>query len=195
VVLPEGITVHRFSIRLTLDEQTRNYLQQRRNHSYESAHTMRRMEVIRRSLAGENGLLVMHLDTHRDDTGSIIQMLANDRTTSENRRIELIRELIDKGFIQDADLDAFTRSLVQQSTLALGAPSGAPQLGALTSPAVVPGVVVPPAQVAATPPERTSAAPAPQPEPQSPPEPQPSTSDNEKQSGGVTTWKQVGRSQ
>jgi hypothetical protein len=193
LALPEGITVHRFSVRLTLDEQTRNYLQQQRNHGYESAHTMRQLQLTERALAGENGLLVMHLTNHREDTASIIQLLANDRTTNENRRIELIRELIDKGFIQDADLDAFTRSLVQQSTAAFAAPSGAPQFGALTSSphtgGVVPGAVAQPTPIAAPQFTPTSQVPA----PPTPAETQQSTSDENKRSGGVAEWTRVGK--
>lgn len=197
VALPEGITVFRFSIRLTLDEQTRNYLQQQRNHGYETAHSLRQMELTRRSLAGENGLLVMHLTQHRDDTASIIQMLENERATNESRCIELFRELIDKGLIQDVDLDGFTRSLVQQRTLALGTPSGLPQIGAVTGASAVITPAAQPMPITAAPVQATDpfSAQGQATAPHAVADPPQSAKASVPPKGGVTKWKPVGKSQ
>jgi hypothetical protein len=181
ISLPEGITVHRFAVHLTLDAQTREYLQKSRNHVYEEDLDQRRLEATRRALAGDNALLVMHLMNNRDDTASVIDLLAKDRNTSEQRRIDLFRELLTKGVIQDADLDELTRALVKQNTTAvLGYPAGAPQVGP-SSISLAPSTVVHPTQqqtALTAEPERTAA--------QHTPVPNTST-------GGVAAWKSVGK--
>lgn len=185
VTLSEGITVHRFAARLTLDAQTRAYLQQSRNHDYEASLDQRRIEATRRALDGDNALLVLHLSKHRDDTSSIIDILAKDRNTSEQRRIELFRELLAKGVIQDVDLDELIRALVKQSTAAvLDGPAGAPKIGSasgqFSTATIVPGAI------------------APVPALETAPEPVPaqaelSTSQPSTANGGVATWKPVGK--
>ncbi len=118
--LPEGITVNRFAARLTLDDKTRALLQTRRDTGYESDIEQARIEATRRALKGDNGLLIMHLTTHRGDTGSLINLIKQDRDASEQRRGDLLRELLDRKIIQNTDLDDLARALVQQSTTALG---------------------------------------------------------------------------
>lgn len=182
--LPEGITVHRFAVHLALDTQTREYLQRSRNHGYETDLDRRRLEATRSALAGDNALLVLHLMRHSDDTGSIIDLLAKDRNTSEQRRIDLFRELLDKGVIQDADLDELTTALVKQSTsTVLSHPAGMPQIDSLTgqsSMTVIPGAAVPLAQ------QQSPPAVEPKHGGQHPP-------DNGTTPDGVAAWKSVGK--
>lgn len=146
VVLPEGLEVHRFAVRLEIDQKTREYMQQLRNHDYETDIGSRRIEATRRALEGDNALLVLHLTEHKGDTSSVIDILAKDRNTSTQQRIDMFKELLDKGVIQDIDLEELTRTLVKQSTVAVQTvPTGVPQIGESTSqmPAgqVVPGAV------------------------------------------------------
>jgi hypothetical protein len=134
VVLPEGIEVHRFAVLLELDHKTRDYKQQLRNHGYEADLGSRRMEATRRALEGDNALLVLHLTEHKGDTSSVIDILAKDRNTSAQQRIDMFKDLLDKGVIQDIDLDELTRTLVKQSTVAVQTvPTGIPQIGESTS--------------------------------------------------------------
>ncbi|MFD1151563.1 hypothetical protein [Saccharothrix hoggarensis] len=195
--LPEGITVHRFAARLTLDETTRRLLQEHRNTGYESEIEQRRIEATRRALDGDNALLVLHLTKHKEDTASLITMIAQDRHSSEQRRMDLLRDLVERKIIQDVDLDDFSRTLIQQSTTSLaGGYTGPPQLNGPR--AVGPAPVVNAVPVVEAPAVNGPAvngpgvnahgvaAPAPQPGRSGPQESKGSPS------GGVTGWKPVG---
>jgi hypothetical protein len=184
VVLPEGITVHRFAVQLTLDAQTRGYLQTKRNSVYESEIEQQRINATRRALDGDNGLLMMHLAHNRGDTGVVIEMINRDRHASEQRRIELFKDLLGSGVIQDIDLDDLTRALVRQSTqLVQGGPGPMPGLGPGT-PAVTPAPLpIGPAPGQVVPGQVVSAEPGSE---QSPPA-------RTEAEGQVVRWRSVGK--
>jgi hypothetical protein len=129
IMLPEGLCVYRFALRLRLDEQTRSHLQELQNARYESQIEQVRIDATRRALDGDNALLVWHLVQHRGDTGSIIKLIAHDRESSEQQRSQLLKDLLAQGVVQDADLDDLARALIERSTDSVLHPvAGQPQI-------------------------------------------------------------------
>lgn len=194
MTLPEGIAVHRFSVRLSLDDATRRLLQERRNVYLEGDIERLRIDATRRALNGDNALLMLHLTRHRDDTSSVIDLINRDHTASAQQRTELIKDLLNRGVIQDTDLDELTRALIQQSTTAtLGGqlPTIASGVAAVQLPAapVVNGQVAAPAATAATPANPAVPQPTPAPAAAAVPAAGPTSGDG----GGVTGWTPVGK--
>lgn len=177
-VLPEGITIYRFSARLTLDDATRTILQSRRNAQYQGETEQLRIEATSRALSGDNGLLLLHLARHPDDTSSVIDLIAQHHKATDQQRIELIKDLVDRNIIQDVDLEDFSRALLQQGTSAvLGGQSLSAQLGRGTT-AQLPAPTAIGGTAASPPPTPPTSSPA-------------STGTGTGKSGGVTSWKPI----
>ncbi|WP_328618430.1 hypothetical protein OHS18_22845 [Amycolatopsis sp. NBC_00355] len=182
ITLPEGITIYRFSVRLTLDDSTRTILQGKRNVRYQGEIEQLRVEATGRALSGDNGLLLLHLTRHPDDTSSVIELITQHHKATDKQRIELIQDLVDRKIIQDVDLEEFARALVRQGTSAV---QGGPGLPALLGPSTSTPVPAPPlVSGTITPPTAPMAA---------APQSQAPTGTSAGKSGGVTSWKPVGK--
>lgn len=129
-VLPEGITVHRFAARLSLDDTTKEALQALR--AAQRSNTLatitqgeldiqqerglrrqqQRMEAIQAAVHGNYDLVAIHLSQHPEDTGSLINMIRSDYQTNEERRDRLIGELLKRDLIQDIDVGDLNSALL-----------------------------------------------------------------------------------
>ncbi|MGH3942192.1 MAG: hypothetical protein ACRDTG_26935 [Pseudonocardiaceae bacterium] len=129
-VLPEGITVHRFAARLSLDDTTKKALQELR--AAQRSNTLatvtqggldieqerglrrqqQRMEAIQAAVHGNYDLVAIHLSQHPEDTGSLINMIRSDYQTNEERRDRLIGELLKRDLIQDIDVGDLNSALL-----------------------------------------------------------------------------------
>jgi hypothetical protein len=147
ITLPEGITVHRFSARLGMDEATIKATREMRAAHHgsslaavkssgtqgvqdiEQEGTLRRqhqrMEAIQAAMRENYDLVAIHLSQHPDDTGSLINMIRSDYQANEERRDKLIVELLQRGLIQDIDVGALNSALL--STAADSYRSGPPR--------------------------------------------------------------------
>lgn len=143
-VLPEGITVYHFSARLTLDDSARVYQQARvaagreadleqigwcgdldRARHDEKVAGVRR-DAIRQALKGDNDLLIYHLAQDPGASGAIIDMIRTDRSSTEQQRITLLKELIDRNMIQDVDLDELRSALLSETAQGLRRSTNSP---------------------------------------------------------------------
>jgi hypothetical protein len=147
VVLPEGITIHQIRPQLTLDEATRNAGHARAAAEHdgslavikgrtavaaahhesnimniqqqgELARRQQSLEAIQSALSGNYDPIALHLAQHPEQTGELINMIRTDVRENEQRRDGLIRELIQKGLIQDIDVGDLTSSLLNNAASA-----------------------------------------------------------------------------
>jgi hypothetical protein len=134
ITLPEGITVHRFSAQLKMDDGSLKAIQQLRAAQHENSiatvksggaqevqdieqdgslrRQRERMEAIQAAVRGNYDLVAIHLSQHPDDTGSLINMIRSDYQTGEERRDRMILELLKRGLIQDIDVGDMNSALL-----------------------------------------------------------------------------------
>jgi hypothetical protein len=146
-ILPEGITVHRFFARLGMDDATRKSIQEIFGAQHDNVtaavkstgeqvvrdieqegdlrRNQQRMEAMQAAMQGNYHLLAIHLSQHPDDTGSLINMIRSVYQTNEERRDNMITELLKHDLIQDIDIDELNSALL--STAAESYRSGPPR--------------------------------------------------------------------
>lgn len=134
ITLPEGITVHRFSARLRMDNARVTAIREMRAAQHDSSlaalrssgaqevqdieqdGTLRRqrqrMEAVQAAIRGNFDLVAIHLAQHPDDTGSLINMIRSDHQASEERRDRMILELLKRDLIQDIDVGDLNQALL-----------------------------------------------------------------------------------
>jgi hypothetical protein len=200
ITLPEGITVHRFFARVGMDEATRKAIQELRAGQRDSSlaavkssgaqrvqdieqkaalrRQHQRMEAIQAAMHGNYDLVAIHLSQHPDDTGTLINMIRSDYQSNEERRDNLITELLKRDLIQDIDVDDLNSALL--TTAANSYRSGPPR--AINLPRLT------------TLPNTLTSSPAATPQPAPPATPPPATgSDNGQHSStsGVVGWRRL----
>ncbi|MGH3695161.1 MAG: hypothetical protein ACRDRX_14440 [Pseudonocardiaceae bacterium] len=132
--LPEGITIHRFSAQLNMDDGTLKAILELRTARHEGSlaaiksggeqevqkieqegslrRQEQRIEAVRAAMRGNYDLVAIHLSQHPDDTGSLINMIRSDYQTSEERRDRMIMEMLKRDLIQDIDVVGFNSALL-----------------------------------------------------------------------------------
>lgn len=166
IVLPEGITVYQVRPQLTIDEATRSAGQARAaarhegtlavikgDHAVAETHReselldlrqkaeLRRrqeaLDAVQSALRGNYDPIALHLAQHPDQTQQLVELIRTDFQQKEERRDELIKDLVKEKLIQDIDVGDLTSSL-------LGNAADAYQVGPqrnIGAPPVVRGVV------------------------------------------------------
>ncbi|MGY0236941.1 hypothetical protein [Longispora urticae] len=61
---------------------------------------------------GDGALLAMHLGRNPDDTGKVITMIAENNSLNNKARVDLLTQMIDKGHIQEADMDGLRPEII-----------------------------------------------------------------------------------
>ncbi len=134
IVLPEGITVHRFFARLGMDNATIKAIQELRAGQRDSSlaavkssgaqrvqdieqkgtlhRQHQRMEAIEAARRGNYDLVAIHLGQHPGDTGTLINMIHSDYQANEERRDSMIAELLKRDLIQDIDVVGLNSALL-----------------------------------------------------------------------------------
>jgi hypothetical protein len=135
VVFPEGITVYRFAAFLSLDAQTQDALQRKRatehdidlarkTHELEQlrAHNQweleqGRMAAVQLALKGDNGLLVLHMTQHPEDTEGVLRMVAESHERNRSDAFAMFKSMAEHGLLQNIDVqdirDENLRNLLQ----------------------------------------------------------------------------------
>lgn len=138
--LDGGLTVTRLSLRLTLDERQSGAAVEVDADIQAGRLAGSRVQRLRNLLDGDESFLLLHLAQHPDDTGSVLQMLAAARERGEQSRLGLLDRMLDRGFIQDADIGPLRDSIL-----------GNPNASALPPGRPVPPAALPPGPVPAQP--------------------------------------------
>lgn len=127
-----GLTVTWLSIRLALDERQSEAAVEIDVDAHTGQLARSRVQRLRGLLDGDESFLLLHLAQHPDDTGSVLQILASSRERNEQVRLGLLDRMLDRGFIQDADIGPLRDSILGTP----GAVALPPSRPVLTSPHV-----------------------------------------------------------
>lgn len=119
--LTQGITVTAAAARFrgdsTLDVGTKALDED----SLQGALELQRVTRLKDRLAnGDNALLLEHLLQHPEDTPTLINMIAASNQQDQAVRLGLLKDLMDRGMITDADLDGFRAALLGGTALPVG---------------------------------------------------------------------------
>ncbi len=161
ITLPEGITVHRFSAQLSMDDTTIESIHELRSVQHRGSlnavqssgaqevwnielegdlhRQHQRMEAIQAAMRGNYTLAAIHLSRHPDDTGSLINMIRSDYQANDERRDRMILELLKQGQIQDIDTEGLNSALL--SAAADSYQSGPPRAIGLPPPTALPSAL------------------------------------------------------
>lgn len=200
ITLPEGITVHRFSARLSMDDATIESIHELRSAQHGSSlaavqssgaqgvqdieqegelhRQHQRLEAIQAAMRGNYTLAAIHLSRHPDDTGSLINMIRSDYQANDERRDRMILELLKQGQIQDIDTEGLNSALL--SAAADSYQSGPPRAIGLPPPTALPSALTSSSSTTPQPVVLPAAAP-------------PAAADNGQQSSssGVVGWRRL----
>jgi hypothetical protein len=130
--LGEGIEIVRYSLRLKIDQRMHERVTNlddvghvRAIRRVEGAMTGDRVGELKELWDQGEALIFLHLAKNPGDTASIMEMIARSRERDDQSRLGLLDRLLEKGFIQDADVGPL-REHILGATPAIAAPFGAP---------------------------------------------------------------------
>lgn len=140
-----GILVDRVTAQVTLDDAAGEYLRRRTEierasmieqlqqpraraaQAYKWELELDRVEAVARALAGDFGLIAIHLDRHPDDTSKIIEMIHARQQELEKRHDDrhkeftsIFQKMVDSGFIQNADATEIRTAILNQTIGTVG---------------------------------------------------------------------------
>jgi hypothetical protein len=133
---PAGLVVTRAAVRVTTDRSLTDGNRQVGVAQHQGVLSKIAMEQetarvyhLKSLLQGDDAVLLLHLANNREDTGQVLQLLIEGRHRGEVTRLELFDRMVEKGFIQDSDVQGLRDSL-------LGAmwPGAGQQIGVGNSP-------------------------------------------------------------
>lgn len=113
VVLPEGLTVLRVSVKLRIDGKLANFLTAKTQTAGDiDIDDMKRVAMMRVLAQGNLGLLAEHLAKNQGATGEVLELITQNHRLDEQERKELRQLLLDKGVIQDVDLEGYRQHVL-----------------------------------------------------------------------------------
>jgi hypothetical protein len=198
--LPEGITMLRSSARFRADAHLTGAVLEMDQSRHQGNLDAQRMEQLRQWWDGsEDGAILLHLLRHQDDTGTVLQMIADGQDKAQALRLTLLDRMLEHKLITDADAQPLRDQVMGISAappVTMRPIKNRP--APLSLPSTVAGSVVPdPAQAAvAAPVEADQPGPAQPPSAQPPsaqpaPSGDPGTGRTGSAPGGVKEWKQL----
>jgi hypothetical protein len=211
--LAEGVTILRATARFQVDAHLTTATIERDADTHQGTLDRQRTDRLQQMLDGsDEAMVVMHLLRHPDDTGSMLQMMADARDKNQAVRLGLLDRMLVHNLITDADAQPLRDAVLGQpisssvikmrpiSSRAMPAalPPGAPQaLPSAGSPGSASAGSRPPKKTYAVVDTPSSAPPAPTgpaaPSQQVQPDPQPAA-EHAPASGRVKAWKQLKKS-
>jgi hypothetical protein len=196
--LDEGITILRSTARFRMDTHLTDAELQRDHDNHEGSLEEQRMLRLRRMVEGSDEAIVMlHLMRHPDDTGTVLQMIADSRDKNQAVQLGLLDRMLEHNLITDADAQPLRDSVLGR----IAAPVTVRAIAPHTPPAL-PGTVSSSLTSTAGPAKKAytvgdvpaSAQPTniqPASQPPSPQSDAPATSAPAPPPGGVKKWKPV----
>lgn len=110
-----GLTVTWLSIRLALDAYQSEAALEVDADAHTGRLTRTRVQRLRELLDGDEAFLLLHLTQHPDDTRTVLEMITATRERNEQVRLGLLERMLEKGFIQDADIGPLRESILGAS--------------------------------------------------------------------------------
>ncbi|GAA3447189.1 hypothetical protein [Planomonospora venezuelensis] len=173
MILEEGITIFRAIIKLHSDAPTAQFQADQRHLrrtgiTDQTVHENRtrqerwnaglerdRIAALKQVATGEDDLLFLFLARHPDQVGSIIEQVGKRREINLSAQTALFDKMVDKGFIQEADIESMRQLLIRPMEQIADSDSSRVLGGAAPPRALEPGTA--PAPGAAEPPPSTRA--------------------------------------
>ena len=113
VVLPEGLTIIRVNVKLTIDEKLANHITNKATAAgVIEVDDLNRAAMSRVVAHGEMGLVVDLLAKNRNATGDVLNMMSQNQLRNEQERRELFDVMLEKGIIQDIDLEGYRQHVL-----------------------------------------------------------------------------------
>lgn len=204
--LDEGITVLRATARFRMDSRLQGGAIKLDEDRLEGTLAGNQMIRLREWFDGsEHAAIIGHLRQHPDDTGSVLQLMREDRKQNQQVHLDLLKDMIERGFITDADAQPLRDAILGFAVPggALGTARGPVSPGSSQPPLGLPsGLGTTPASGSATGSSRSGSGSSGDPDTSAQPQPQPTPPDKADQddpaapaprqtaqSGHVKTWK------
>lgn len=124
--LDEGITILRAAARFRTDSRLQDGDVAIDEDALQGTLAGNRMARLRNWFDGsEHAAILSHLLQHPDDTGSVLQLMRDDRNQKQQVHLDLLKDMLDRGFITDDDAQPLRDALLgfTQRGGALGAPA------------------------------------------------------------------------
>ncbi len=112
VQIGSGLVLTALNVRLALDSRQATAASEDFDEDRAARRQADRMRHLRSLVDGDESFLLMHLAEHRGDTGAVLNMLMQARERNDRTRMELLDRMLDKGFIQDADIAGLRDSVL-----------------------------------------------------------------------------------
>jgi hypothetical protein len=138
--LDEGITILRSTARFRVDTHLTSAELERDHDRHEGGLEEQKMLRLRRMVEGSDEAMVMlHLMRHPDDTGTVLQMIADARDKNQAVQLGLLDRMLEHNLITDADAqplrDSVLGRIAPPVTMRAIAPRTPPALPGTASPA------------------------------------------------------------
>lgn len=158
--LDEGVTILRSTARFRVDTRLTAAVLERDQDTHQGDLAEQKMQNLRRMLEGsEDGMILLHLLQHPDDTGSVLQMMAEARDRNQSVQLGLLDRMLEHNLITDADAQPLRDSVLGRS---VAPPIKMRPITPRTTPAALPPATtsqaVPPAASSAPDPARAQAS-------------------------------------
>lgn len=109
----EGLMVVRASIKVARDATRLDRAEQEDALEFEERIEDRKVQRLRQDNKNEDDLIFLHLARNPGDVHGVINDLRNRREMDVRAKLELFNQLVDKGFIQEADVSGLRQSLLE----------------------------------------------------------------------------------
>jgi hypothetical protein len=102
--LDEGLTVLRVSVRIRVDRRLTGAVLERDRDTHQANRNEQKMLWLRRMVEGrDDGVVLLHLIEHPDDTGMVLKMMTDARDRNESVQLSLLDRMLEHNLISDAD--------------------------------------------------------------------------------------------
>jgi hypothetical protein len=112
LVIGSGLTLTALTVRLALDTRQATRGDEVRNDVHVGRLERARVQRLRGLVDGDESFLMIHLAQHPGDTGAVLQMITQARERNDQLRLGLLDRMLEKGFIQDADIGPLRDSIL-----------------------------------------------------------------------------------
>ncbi len=112
LVIGSGLALTALTVRFAMDPRLQGYGVDTEDDVHRGRLEEARMHRLRSLVDDDESFLLYHLVQHRDDTGTVLQMITQARERNEQLRLDLLDRMLKEGFIQDGDIGPLRDSIL-----------------------------------------------------------------------------------
>jgi hypothetical protein len=111
--LDEGVTILRSTARFQVDTRLTTAVLERDQDTHQGSRDEQKMQNLRGLVEGsDDGMILLHLMQHPDDTGTVLQMMADARDRNQSVQLGLLDRMLEHNLITDADAQPLRDSVL-----------------------------------------------------------------------------------